>query len=149
MHTLAYPYVIKNTYTMHIASSFQGGSGYENVCLSYSSALPEIFGPGIWWTLHTTASTYPSNPSPDKQKACIAFVSSLPSMLPCQSCNDHLTNELQNIDLPHACQSGENLSRMWCAVHNAVNQRTNKPLMDCEGVYKEYQTVPVCRGRNM
>uniref|UniRef100_A0A6C0BZT3 thiol oxidase n=1 Tax=viral metagenome TaxID=1070528 RepID=A0A6C0BZT3_9ZZZZ len=70
-------------------------------------------------------------------------------MLPCQTCSHHLAKELGNLDVSAACESGENLSRMWCAVHNAVNQRTNKPLMDCEGVHREYQTVPVCRSGNM
>lgn len=129
---------------MRIAASFEGGVGYEDTCLSYSAALPEIFGPGIWWTLHTTASTYPTNPDADKQEGCIAFVSSLPSMLPCQSCRDHLAKELQNHDIPAACADGERLSHMWCQIHNAVNARNNKPLMDCDGVREEYLTVPVC-----
>ena len=129
---------------MHINASFRGGAGYEETCMSYPAKLPEIFGPGVWWTLHTTASTYPTNPDESKRKGCVAFVSSVPSMLPCQACRQHLEEQLQSYDIPTACSDGEHLSRMWCEIHNAVNKRTNKPLLDCSIVREEYLTVPVC-----
>lgn len=129
---------------MRIDSSFEGGSGYEDKCLSYSAKLPQIFGPGIWWTLHTTASTYPTNPDPETFKGCVAFVNSVPSMLPCKQCKEHLREELSKRDVHAACSNAEDLSQMWCSIHNVVNKRNGKPLMDCNTIHEEYATVPVC-----
>lgn len=131
---------------MRIHSSFEGGAGYEDTCPSYPARLPEIFGPGIWWTLHTTASTYPDDPDPERQRECVSFVSSLPAMIPCNACSGHFRGELATSDISKACSNGEELSRMWCTVHNAVNARLGKPLMDCNAVREEYLHVPVCKG---
>lgn len=127
-----------------ISSTVNGGSGYEETCLAYSSHLPEVFGPPIWWMLHTTAATYPAAPEPQQRAECTSFLRSLPSMIPCRHCGNHLREELAQRDLDAACADSESLSQMWCKVHNAVNVRTGKPLMDCSVVVEEYATVPIC-----
>jgi FAD-linked sulfhydryl oxidase len=127
-----------------IASTASGGFGYEETCPAYSSHLPQVFGPPLWWMLHTTAATFPVNPDPLRRSECVSFLSSLPSMIPCASCGDHLRKELEKRDLHAACAGKESLSQMWCEVHNVVNVRTGKPLMDCSGVVKEYDRVPIC-----
>ena len=129
---------------MHIYSGIKGGAGYEEQCLSYPASLPEVFGPGIWWVLHTTASVYPNNPEESKRAECEQFVNSLPSMIPCTACARHCREEMSKQDIAKACSSGDELSNFWCSVHNAVNARLDKPLMDCASAREEYSTVPVC-----
>ena len=65
-------------------------------------------------------------------------------MLPCASCGAHLREEIARRDAQEACASKESLSQMWCEIHNAVNARTGKPLMDCALVIEDYATVPIC-----
>jgi FAD-linked sulfhydryl oxidase len=127
-----------------VPASAVGGSGFEDVCLSYPSHLPEIFGPPMWWTIHTMASGYPEKPSAQKQADCEAFVRALPGMLPCSACGIHLREELANRDIPLACSSNTALSLLWCEVHNTVNERLGKPVVDCARAQSEYSLVPIC-----
>lgn len=127
-----------------LSANVQGGAGHERTCLAYPASLPEIFGPGVWWSVHTMAATYPEHPSAERRAACAQFVRGLPGMLPCAACGAHLSEELRNVDVESACGGGGALSLMWCDLHNRVNQRLNKPLMNCGAVQGEYSVVPVC-----
>ena len=129
---------------LSLASTVSGGAGYEDSCLAYSASLPEVFGPPLWWVIHTTAATYPKAPDPQRQEECVSFVQALPGMVPCSACGAHLRSELAQHDIAAACASSKALSHMWCRVHNAVNARLGKPLMDCNLVQEEYETVPIC-----
>ena len=129
---------------MNISASATGGAGLEESCLAYSAALPEVFGPPLWWTLHTTASTYPDAPSPRRREECTRFIESLPALVPCAGCGAHLRAEIGRRDVPSACANANALTDVWCDIHNAVNGRIGKPLMDCSQAREEYRTVPVC-----
>ena len=127
-----------------ISSTVTGGSGYEEMCLAYSSSLPEVFGPPMWWFLHTTAATYPTSPDLERRAECTSFLRSLPGMIPCAKCGEHLRDELMHRDTAAACTNRESLAQMWCDIHNNVNIRTGKALMDCSVVIEEYAMVPIC-----
>ncbi len=105
------------------------------------SALPEVFGPRIWWTLHATASAYPRFPDARRRAGCISFVGALPEVLPCPACGEHLREEIEKHDIGAACANGASLSRFWCDVHNAVNRRTGKVERDCATVQADYAYV--------
>ena len=47
---------------------------------------PRVFGPETWRTLHRFAAGYPPSPSRATLAACAAFLTALPSMLPCSRC---------------------------------------------------------------
>ena len=99
---------------------------------------PGVFGPPMWRVLHTSAALYPSSPEPKRIAECASFVRGLPSIIPCDGCAKNLRSELAGRDEFLACASGESLSQMWCEVHNAVNVRTSKPLVDCSQVQDMY-----------
>ena len=127
-----------------LSAGVQGGVGHEASCLAYPASLPEVFGPAVWWSVHTMAAAYSEHPSPERRSACAQFVRGLPGMLPCSTCGAHLSEELRNIDVESACGSGGSLSLMWCDLHNRVNRRLDKPLMNCAEAQREYSVVPVC-----
>ena len=56
------------------------GAGYESSCLAYPASLPEVFGPAVWWSVHTMAAAFPEYPSPERRSACAQFVRGLPGM---------------------------------------------------------------------
>jgi hypothetical protein len=129
---------------LSLSANVQGGAGHESACLAYPASLPEIFGPVVWWSVHTMAATYPESASPERTDSCAQFVRGLPGMLPCSACGAHLSEELRSVDVESACGGGRALSLMWCDVHNRVNRRLGKPLMNCADAQSEYGAVPVC-----
>jgi hypothetical protein len=134
---------------MRLSSRAIGGAGYAGACAEFPASLPEVFGPGIWWTLHTIASTYPDSPSAAQREHCERFVESMPAMLPCSECGDHLRDELKRHDVAAACGSGDGLSLLWCAAHNAANARLGKPPLDCGQVRRRYNSVPICNAEEV
>ena len=135
------------TKAMRVSSTATGGCGYA--CPEFPASLPEIFGPGIWWTLHTTASVYPEFADAQQRQECERFVASIPAMLPCRACGDHLRKELKQRDIGAACAGSENLSMLWCDVHNSVNARLGKPLADCTQARKRYSAVSICNAKEV
>ena len=132
---------------MRLSSTAIGGSGYP--CREFSASLPEVFGPGIWWTLHTIASVYPESADGQRRQACEQFVGAIPAMLPCRVCGDHLREELEQRDVGAACAGSEELSTMWCEVHNSVNARLGKPVADCALARERYSAVSICNAEDV
>lgn len=120
------------------------GPGFADCCPQVSSSSPEVFGPPLWFSLHTMAAKYPEAPPASKQQACSAFVTALPEMLPCDDCSDHFKAFLEESDLTEACSSREKLSELLCRAHNKVNERLGKPTVQCEGVIGRYASSALC-----
>jgi Erv1 / Alr family len=120
------------------------GPGFADCCPQVSASSPEVFGPPLWFSLHTMASKYPENPSTLKRTSCVQFLRSLPELLPCEDCGDHFRIFMQSADLDDACGSRAGLSRLMCHAHNGVNSRTGKEAFPCEGVIERYATSALC-----
>jgi hypothetical protein len=90
-----------------------------------------------WTFLHSIADSFPTNPSTEDQEAVkMLFRFSLPKLLPCSLCNEHFSQEyLSNVD----ASSGEKLSKWLYTVHNHVNQRTGKPILEMAECRREQE----------
>lgn len=55
---------------------------------------PKLWGPTFWTVLHWVTIGYPDSPSEKVQEAALSFLSSLPYLLPCKICREHLTGHL-------------------------------------------------------
>lgn len=61
---------------------------------------PDTWGPVVWDALHYVSLGYPeTNPSVNVKQAAFEFLSSLPFLLPCSTCRDHLAQTYEN-ELP-------------------------------------------------
>lgn len=90
---------------------------------------PKLWGPSYWTILHTYAERY----KPIHKKKTIAFILSLPTLLPCGSCQDHamafiLRTLTVDPDLNQTTLSAKALKRFFMDLHNSINFRINKPL---------------------
>ena len=56
---------------------------------------PEIWGPHAWQFLHSITLSYPDNPTLEDKNNHAQFFNSLKDILPCQKCQDHFTQNLQ------------------------------------------------------
>ena len=82
----------------------------------------KVWGPHAWHFLHSVAETY----TPDKADAMRAFVASLPTLLPCPACGEHLTRHLAVLDLEAALRSSQGMSDYMWMLHNRVNRDIGK-----------------------
>lgn len=93
---------------------------------------PTLFGPYMWATLHFVAMGAPAT-FDEKQKVLYkAFYSQLPSIIPCQSCGQHLVETMNNIPIEPALTGALALFEWTVNIHNAVNERLGKPKLSVE-----------------
>lgn len=94
-----------------------------------------FWGPSTWCTIHTAAIGY----RPEHRLSFKQFIYSLPSLLPCQYCRDHLTQNLSNIRLEDKYLVNNDHLFMWSYfLHDLVNTQLNKPKSPAYPLVKDY-----------
>ena len=97
---------------------------------------PDTFGPNMWATIHyiCLGSGNSINGSLDtvKQNSITQFFTLLPSIIPCDSCNENLPLELKKNPIDNHLGNSEDLFKWSVAIHNSVNRRLGKPEVSVE-----------------
>ncbi len=86
--------------------------------------LPSCWGSGAWVLIHSIAYAY--NPQIDKENY-FNFFSNLGSVLPCEECRVHYSQNLNKQELVVALDSNEKLFKWVYDLHNKVNLQTGVP----------------------
>lgn len=108
---------------------------------------PKVWGPPMWFTLHTFSAHYPINGASDLVKDQIRnYINAIPFFLPCRECSIHAKSFIDSIqindkNLNNVLSSRKNLFEFFVDFHNKVNQRHNKPLMKYSDAYNIYFNV--------
>ena len=98
----------------------------------------ESWGPCFWKTLHTATFTYPHKPTHEQQLGTKLFFENVRHVLPCPSCQEHYKQNLKQLPLNDAVKSRDALSRWLVDIHNRVNVKNGKPIVDYESVRRHY-----------
>ncbi len=85
--------------------------------------LPSCWGSAFWHVIHSIAYIY--DPQTDKNNY-YNFFSNLGTILPCEECRVHYSQNLNKQELMIALESNENLFRWTYDLHNKVNMQMNK-----------------------
>ncbi len=103
-------------------------------------SIPDVFGPPLWFSLHTTAANYPIKPTVAVQAKMKGIILGLPLMVPCLQCGEHCTAfiEKSKADLDTIVSSRDNLFKYFVDFHNAVNRRKHKPEVSLDDAWKMY-----------
>lgn len=84
----------------------------------------QFWGPSTWCTIHTAAASY-------KRENILSFkqfIYSLPYLLPCKYCREHLQGNLRTLPLSENSLSNNKLLFMWTFfLHDLVNKQLHKP----------------------
>jgi len=83
-----------------------------------------IWGPCMWFFLHTMSFNYPVKPTKDDKKHYMAFLQSLQYVLPCKTCRENYTKNINEKDSKltmAVMKNRESLSRWLCDLHNKIN----------------------------
>jgi FAD-linked sulfhydryl oxidase len=101
---------------------------------------PEIFGPKLWYLLHTSAASYPEKPDAYTTREMTFMIIGLPALVPCSICKSHVRSWLQynQLRIKNAVKSRETLFSLFVDLHNSVNRRLNKRVWSLQDAKNQY-----------
>lgn len=100
---------------------------------------PTVWGPKLWFALHTMTFNYPENPTEIDKRNYHDFFTNLKNVIPCAKCSKHYGEHLLNNPLSPNLDSKELLVKWLIDLHNDVNKSLNKRLYSYDEVIKIYQ----------
>ena len=102
------------------------------------SCDPKNWGPHAWNFLYSIAKCYPEQPTHDDIKHFKLFFLSLPYVLPCLTCEEHLlefmSKKSQQFD--NAFCNNQTLIRYIVDMNNHVNRKLKKPLISYDDIIR-------------
>lgn len=85
----------------------------------------QFWGPAVWCMIHVSSAGY----TPTKKTSFNQFINSLPQLLPCQYCREHLTQNLEQVPLSHSVMNNNVSLFNWSyRLHDTVNKQLNELL---------------------
>lgn len=85
-----------------------------------------FWGPSTWYMIHSVASGY----KPEYRLSIINFINSLPLLLPCKYCREHLHTNISSspsLNLNLFLDERESLFKWSYMLHDTVNKQLHKP----------------------
>ena len=92
--------------------------------MSSINLKPDFWGPSFWKTIHLAIIGMPEQLDATNKQALSDFLYSFTNLLPCKSCRDHYTLNIE--ENPPDLTSKSSLWKWSVDIHNSVNQRTGK-----------------------
>jgi hypothetical protein len=102
---------------------------------------PLIWGPHLWFTMHTLSFNYPKEPTQKDKKDYFTFYDNLTNVIPCKICKEHYTDFFNKNSIIDALDSRDKLIVWVMEAHNNVNKITGKPTWTKEKVFSHYQSI--------
>jgi len=100
-----------------------------------------IWGPHLWFSLHTISFNYPLKPTIEDKKQYKDFFIALKNVIPCSICKKNYIRHLNELSIDNALDSRKKLVHWMIDLHNMVNGETGKKIMSYEAVIKKYEDV--------
>jgi hypothetical protein len=89
--------------------------------------LTSVWGPGLWFFLHTISFNYPNKPTAEQKKHYKNFILQLKYILPCRYCRENLKKNLKALPLrKNDLKNRANFSRWVYNLHELVNKMLGK-----------------------
>ena len=82
---------------------------------------PEIWGPKLWFVIHTIALNFPDEPTYNDIRNTEQFFESLKYNIPCDKCRVHYTQRLNKNPIINNLKNSDTLFRYTIELHNDVN----------------------------
>jgi hypothetical protein len=100
---------------------------------------PSRWGSSAWTFIHYVALGYPRKPTPRDIDDYAAFFTSLPYILPCKACRDHMQDHLVDMPIGDALAAGRDAIFEWTVqLHNAVNVSLGLPAQHFQAMVRHY-----------
>lgn len=93
----------------------------------------EELGRHTWALMHSIAASYPITPNKLEKEAINKLFDVIKTLYPCKICRAHFANMTEGIQLQN--QDRKSLVEFICDLHNKVNERLGKKIIDCKKAY--------------
>ena len=100
---------------------------------------PTIWGPKLWFMIHTIALNYPDNPTYQDRRSYEEFYNSLKFVIPCEKCRIHYTQRLKRMPIINHLDNSNTLFKYTVDLHNQVNKSLNKKIYSYQEVMEIYK----------
>ena len=98
---------------------------------------PEIWGPKLWFFIHTLAINYPDNPTQKDKNHYSKFFENLKYIIPCEKCRINYIDSVNKNPVKNHLKDSTTLFRWTVDLHNKVNSEIGKPILSYEEATKE------------
>jgi hypothetical protein len=99
----------------------------DNEYNSNNGMLTSIWGPPMWFTLHTISFNYPVKPSQEDKIRYYKYFKYLGKVLPCRYCRDNFQKNLKTTNFSiDVFENRDKLSRWVYNLHETVNSMLGK-----------------------
>ena len=98
-----------------------------------------IWGPQMWFTLHSITFNYPLKPTEEDKNNYKNFFIYLQYIIPCTVCQKNYVRHLKESPVEYNLNSREKLVKWLIDLHNMVNGETGKKLLSYNNVIKKYE----------
>jgi hypothetical protein len=100
---------------------------------------PTVWGPKLWFALHTMTFNYPINPTYQDKRHYHDLFENLKHTIPCDICKQHYKEHLQVNPISPHLDSRDSLVKWLVDVHNSVNKSLGKPILNMDQVVEIYR----------
>ena len=100
---------------------------------------PNIWGPPAWLFLHSITFQYPETPTFADKENYRVFFEKIQYVLPCPTCRAHYTENVNRN--PIRLNSRKELIEWLIDIHNEVNKKNGKKVLQYDEVYKQYNEI--------
>jgi hypothetical protein len=97
-----------------------------------------IWGPPMWFFLHTSAMCYPLYPNAVTKKKYYDFFQNLPLFIPIEPMSSHFSRLLEEYPLSPYLDDRESITRWVWFIHNKINEKLEKPPVSLSDFYVKY-----------
>ena len=98
-----------------------------------------IWGPQMWFTLHSITFNYPLKPTEADKNNYKLFFTYLQYIIPCTICQKNYVRHLKESPIEYNLNSRDQLVKWLIDIHNMVNGETGKKLLSYNNVIKKYE----------
>jgi len=99
----------------------------------------DYWGPRFWTFLHQICFSFPENPTSIEKIIYKQILVCFVKMIPCPSCQKHFIELLNKYPVDSEMTSRETLIMWSITIHNKVNKRLGKPIIDLSEAKLIYQ----------
>jgi hypothetical protein len=100
-----------------------------------------IWGPHLWFSLHTISFNYPLEPSIKDKEYYLNFFLNMQEVIPCSVCKKNYKRHLKEHPIKDYLDNRKSLVYWVIDMHNMVNAEIGKKILSYNVVIKKYENV--------
>jgi hypothetical protein len=100
-----------------------------------------IWGPSMWFSLHTITFSYPLRPTENDKSNYKIFFENFKNVIPCSVCKKNYIRHLKEHPIDNYLSCRKNIIYWLIDLHNLVNVETGKKILEYNVVIKKYEKI--------